>query len=132
MMFEATGRLRYDIHPKVGHKLIVEVDPAIGPYYRSLVPKYIPIKPQLYPSHISVVRHEIPPNLEFWGKYEGEVIPFCYDNYIHNGKVYYWLNAFSKRLEEIRLELGLPVDSPYTRPPDGLAKTFHITIGNLK
>lgn len=131
-MFETQGRLRYSIHPEVGYKLIVEVDPAISHYYRSLVPKYVYLKPQMYPAHISVVRKETPPKIEFWGKYEGEFVTFSYDNYIQNGKVYYWLNAFSKRLEEIREELGLPVDSPYTRPPDGLAKTFHITIGNLK
>jgi hypothetical protein len=42
------------------------------------------------------------------------------------------LNVFSVRLEEIRAELGLPVDAPFHQPPVGFKKTFHITIGNLK
>ena len=126
-LYQSQGTLRY-----IDNKLIVEVDQGISDFYRALIPKWIRTNKQLYPAHISVVRKEIPPNMKVWGKYEGNEIPFSYSNVIHNGEIYFWLNAWSNQLEQIRLELGLPVDSLYTRPPDGLNKTFHITIGNLK
>lgn len=132
MLHKSKGPLRYSLTENAGYKLIVEVDPGISSLYRALVPKYIELNPQRYAPHISVVRREVPPNLEAWGKYEGELVDFEYTSHIYNGKVYWWLNAFSERLEAIRVELGLPVSSEYTRPPDGYMKCFHITIGNQK
>lgn len=133
MLYQSTGILRYMIDNS-GRKLILRVDQDLVNYYRSLMPKYIRTQPQAFPAHISVVRKEyiIHNKMPLWGKYEGEEVQFSYDNHIHNGTVYYWLNAWCNRLEEIRVELGLPVSSLYTRPPDGFDKTFHITIGNLK
>jgi hypothetical protein len=126
-MYSSIGTLKYH-----DEKLIVEVDQQLGKYYFNLVPKWFKIHPQKYPPHISVVRKEIPPNKQHWKKYDGEAIEFLYDTFIHNDEAYFWLNAFCTRLEEIRLELGLPVSSPYTRPPSGFHKCFHITIGNTK
>lgn len=137
-LFQSRGVLEYHAnlsvkdHRFLDGKLIVVVDPNISLYYRSLVPKWMPLNPQKYPPHISVVRREVPPNMAAWGKYQKETIDFTYSNEICNGKVYYWLNAFSKRLEEIRTELGLSISSEYTRPPDSWTKCFHITIGNCK
>lgn len=131
LLYKSAGPLRYETG-NAGVKLIVEVDPGIVSLYRALIPKYHKTNPQMYKPHISVVRKEVPPNMEHWGKYEGEIIEFEYSPHVHHGQVYWWLNCWSKRLEEIRQELGLPVDSPYTRPPDGMAKTFHCTIGNTK
>lgn len=133
ILHTSKGKLRYDITEDAGYKLIVEVDLGIVQFYRALIPPWYPkINPQKYRPHISVVRNEIPPNKEVWRKYEGDEVEFLYSNIVHSGTVYWWLNCFSVKLEEIRLELGLPVDSPYTRPPDGLKKTFHCTIGNIK
>jgi hypothetical protein len=126
MLFKSQGKLHYE-----GSKLIVEVNPEITTYYRALVPKYINLNPQKYAAHISVVRKE-PVDSPHWGKYEGEMVTFHYENIVHHGQVYYWLDAFSNRLEDIRVELGLSVSSEYTRPPDLFEKVFHITIGNLK
>jgi hypothetical protein len=131
MLYQSKGILRYSI-VDIGYKLIVEVDQGISDFYRRLIPKARYVKPQMYSAHISVVRRETPPNLEFWGKYDGEEIEFWYDTDIKWGKVYYWLNTFSERLEFIRTELGLPVSSEYTRPPEGFIKCFHCTIGNTK
>ena len=131
MLYKANGILRYSV-VDVGYKLIVEVDQGLADYYRALIPKYKEVNRQRYGAHISVVRKEVPPNLEKWGEYEGEEIEFWYDNTIHNGQVYWWLNCFSKRLEEVRTELGLPVSSLYTRPPDSFVKCFHLTLGNVK
>jgi hypothetical protein len=130
-LYQSSGPLRY-FTGEFGYKLIVEVDPQIVAYYRSLIPKWVKTNPQMYPPHISVVRKEVPPRLEYWGKHGGEEVPFLYSNIVHAGTVYYWLNAFSNRLEEIRLELGLEVSSPYTLPPEGFDKCFHVTIGNCK
>lgn len=129
-MFESQGKLRYSIGTY--HKLIVEIDSEIVRYYRSLMPKYILTNSQMYRPHISVVRHEIIPNLDIWGKYEGEEIVFYYDGIVHSGTVYYWLNCFCGRLEEIRVELGLPVHSRYTTPPERFKHCFHCSIGNSK
>lgn len=126
-LFNSTGTLHYE-----DKKLIVEVDKELAAYYRSLVPKYIKLNPQKYAPHISVVRNEVPVNKEHWDKYEGEQVEFAYENYVYNGTIYYWLNAFCVRLEDIRMELGLPVSSEYTRPPDGFLKCFHLTLGNTK
>lgn len=131
-MFNSVGILRYSRLDNGDYKLIVEVDTEIVRYYRYLTPKWVVSNPQAYPAHISVVRKEEPVFLENWAKYDGHLVEFQYSSTVHSGTVYHWLNAFSTRLEEIRLELGLPVSSPYTRPPDNFSKCFHITIGNRK
>ena len=130
-LFKSSGILRYHNEPVL--KLVLDIDQEISEYYRSLIPKWFekPSK-QMYMAHISVIRNETPVKMENWGKYEGKEIEFCYSNVIQFGEVYCWLNCFSTELEKIRLELGLKVDSPYTKPPDGLEKTFHTTIGNFK
>jgi len=126
-LHESHGILHYG-----DRKLIVSVDPQLALFYRSLIPKYKNVAGQRYAPHISVVRNEVPPNMNLWGKYEGERILFLYDPIIQNDTLYYWLNVFSVRLEVIRVELGLPVTSPYTKPPDGFLKCFHTTLGNCK
>lgn len=126
-LFRSFGKLHYG-----DDKLIVATDPELYRYYFSLTPKYERLNPQRYAAHISVVRNEVPPKMEFWGKYKDEEIEFLYDPFVFNGTVYYWINTFSSRLEEIRVELGLPVSSEFTRPPGGFFKCFHMTIGNTK
>jgi hypothetical protein len=126
-LFTSTGTLRYG-----NTNLVLDVDQGIVDFYRAMLPKSIRTNRQMYNAHISVVRKEVPPNMELWGKYAGEQIEFKYSNVIRNGNLYYWLDVWCERLEQIRLELGLPCDSPYTRPPDGFSKTFHVTIGNIK
>jgi hypothetical protein len=127
-MHTSTGILRYSENP---YKLIVEVDPEIVRYYRALVPKWISLNRQKHAAHISVVRKEIPVNLQFWRKYEGQKIDFMYDGVVCWGKVYYWLCAYSDAITNVRLELGLTPTTVLSRPPDG-KECFHITIGNLK
>lgn len=127
-MFSSTGLLIYSENP---YKLIVEVDDEIGRYYRSFIPKHIGVQRPLYSSHISTVRNETPLNLEVWRKYHQKEIAFDYEAIVYYDELYYWLNAYSKTLEDIRIELGLPCTSEFTRSPDGRHR-FHITIGNLK
>jgi len=127
-LFSSNGTLVYSEMP---YKLILKVDDEIGKYYRALIPKWIAIQKPLYSSHISTIRKESPPNLISWGKYQDQIVTFQYDPYIYNDELYYWLNAFSPVLEEIRLELGLPTTSQYTRSPDGRHR-FHLTVANTK
>jgi hypothetical protein len=133
-LYWSKGRLRYGKDNNGIPKLTLEIDSGIVDLYLALIPKWVgtPAR-QKYPPHISVVRKEPDlPNPEKWGLHEGKEIAFAYSPVVRKGTVYWWLNAFSKELEEVRLELGLPVSSPYTRPPEGYDKCFHITIGNSK
>lgn len=131
-LFGSTGCLRYSLTNSGGYSLKVMVDQQIADYYFSLIPKCIYRNRQMYPAHISTVRNEVPPYLNVWGKHEGKEVEFFYSNEIEHGTVYWWLNVFSKQLEEIRLELGLNVLSLYTKPPEGWNKTFHLTLANCK
>jgi hypothetical protein len=130
-LFAGTGVLRYSRPPEYGFRLVMECDQAIADYYRALIPKYKKPAPQRYGAHVSVVRKEIP-DLAAWGRYEGEPIEYIYTGTVYFGRVYCWLNVFCTRLEEVRRELGLPVASEYTLPPEGFTKCFHMTIGNFK
>lgn len=109
----------------------MSVDNNLGKYYRWFIPKALSVKEPMYPSHISVVRNEVLPNYEKWGKYQGLKVAFLYEPYIYNDETYYWLNAYSPVLEQVREELGLPMVSDITMSPDKKHK-FHITIGNVK
>ncbi len=121
--------MRYFENP---YKAVVFVDEGIYHYYRALIPHtQKPQNGQRHPPHISVVRKQIPTNLAAWGKYEGQPISFQYENIIRFGSVYCWLNVYSKELEDILVELGIPPHNPITAPPDG-RRCFHITIGNNK
>ena len=131
MLHKGVGVFRYS-RPDGGYKLVVETDQVITDYYRALLPKWIKPNPQRYGMHISVVRRETPINLEAWGKYEGQEVEFLYTHEVFFGAVYCWLNVFCNRLEEVRIKLGLPVSSEYTKPPNGFIKCFHSTIGNFK
>ena len=126
-LIESKGTLHYE-----DRKLVCMVDPQLARFYKSLIPKYYNVAGQRYPPHISVVRKEVPPLMHLWGAREGQRVSFLYDPDIQNDAVYWWLNVFSSQLEAIRTELGLPLSSPYTRPPSGFLKCFHTTLGNQK
>lgn len=128
-LFQSTGTLKYSEH---GLNLRVEVDPEIVRYYRAFLPKSFKCNHQAYAPHISVVRKELPLNMAAWRKYDNEPVVFEYANIVYSGEIYVWLNAYCRRLEDIREELGLPRTSEITRPPSGWDWTFHITIGNTK
>lgn len=127
-MFKSVGKLEYYKDP---YKLIVSVDPEISNFYQSLIPKYIIFNKQMYAPHISVIRNEIVPNIDLWGKYDGQDFEFEYEGYIYSSPNYLWLNVYSEELESIRLELGLTKTSEITRSADGRHK-FHMSLGNFK
>lgn len=127
-MFKASGPLRYG----PGIRMIVEVEQGIADYYRKMIPKYYYVQPQMYNAHITVVRtaKETPQNMSVWGKYEGEIIPFTYENEILTNGIYWYLNVQSNRIGYIREELGLPRFRFGDLGSD--KKCYHITIGNVK
>lgn len=130
--FEGTGVVQYfDGDNGKPHKAWVLIDPDIGSYYRSLIPAWIRTNGQRYPSHISFVRKIKPANLEVWGKHEGKVVSFKYENYLYNDERYWWLNVESPDIERIREELGMPAVGPTTWSPDRRHK-FHTTVANMK
>ena len=133
-MIKSIGTLRYDRPDGYGWRLVLEIDPGIAQFYRSLIPKWYTAHSQAAKPHITIVRVAKPPKIEAWGKYEGEKIEFYYDPYIHQGGFYWWLNCYSKRLEEIANELGLVfIDHPgFAKPMKGYKKVWHTTLANQK
>lgn len=126
----STGILHYSDGSE-GPRLVVEVDPGIVDFARSLVPPSVKLNRQRYDPHITVVRKEDIPNLAEWGRYDGESLLFRYDSRVQAGHTYWWLRAWSDELVEVRRSLGLPDLSWGCRPPDN-EDCFHITIGNTK
>lgn len=127
-MFTTTGILQYG----PGLRAVVWADQGIADLYRSLIPKYYYAAPQMYPAHITVVRlkKESAKNMDVWSKYEGEVIPFQYENEIRFDGTYFYLNVQSDRIGDIREELGLPRFRFGDLGADNCC--YHITIGNVK
>jgi len=126
-IYDATGVLKYS-----DRSLSLNLRQDIVEYYRNFIPKWIDVNRQRFPAHISVVRNEPNFNKNMWRKHEGRRVQIQYDSHIHNGQVYYWLDAFSVVLEDIRKELDLPIKSPYNKPPAGYGMYFHITLANMK
>lgn len=133
MVFTSTGILRYS-SDKLGFRLVAEASPGIAAFYRALVPKSLSIQKPRWPAHCTVVRigKEEPKDFTAWGRYEGEIVTFNYDPYVHVDEMYYWLNVWCDRFVEIRTELGMRPKSRWTLPPSGSHQCFHMTIGNKK
>jgi hypothetical protein len=88
----------------------------------------------MYPPHITVVRKgKESPNTINFEKFDKRLIKYFYSPVIHEGDVYFWLNAYSSDIEEIREELGL-TNGPWNDiiAPLPFKKTLHITLGNKK
>lgn len=116
----------------------MEVDQGLADYYRAMIPKSVDQNKPRWPAHVTVVRceKEEPVNKDMWLKHNGAAVDFWYDGTVHHGTMYYWLNIYCTFLERVRTELGLPIHSVYTLPPEvteaGFKKTFHCTIANMK
>lgn len=123
-MFSSTGILHYG----PGIRIILNIDQGIVDYYRNLIPKYHGVQPQKHAGHVTVVRTNLeqPTNMAAWGKHQGETVSFEYNPEIQHDGTYWFLNAASQRIGEIREELGLPrfrfADRHY----------YHISLGNNK
>jgi hypothetical protein len=128
MRFKAQGKLEYG----PGIRAVVSVNEDIARYYRRLIPQYLNAKPQAHPAHLTVVRTaiEVPTNMEVWEKYYEEEVEFEYSNKIKFYYPYFFLDAWSLRIGDIREELGLSrfrIVHPF-----GYKNCYHITIANVK
>lgn len=130
VLYKSAGILNYS----GTNRLVLQIDRGIADFYRSLIPKYYPNNRPMHSAHVTVVRigKEEPVHREFWGRYEGEEVPFLYSPIVQLDNTYFWLDVFSVRLEEVKKELGLPVASRYAIPPPGFIKTWHMTLANQK
>jgi hypothetical protein len=124
---ESIGTLRYSEGTQ-GPRCVLEVDPEIARYVRSMIPKYHHVKQPMYAPHITVIRHE-KPSRETWAAHDNSQIMFWYNPLVFNDEIYWWLNVRCPRLSEIRTGLGL---SPTRFTPQDSAGGFHMTIGNTK
>jgi hypothetical protein len=113
------------------YRLVLNVCQDLSDFYRKQVPKHIAISQQKYRAHISVIRNEVPANLDIWEKYAGHEVEFQYEPFPMNDERYWWITCWSTRLEEIRVELGLPVAVRPSHSPYG-SNRFHFTFGNTK
>lgn len=125
--YEGKGRLIYGPSAKGVCDptwVILECDREIVEYYTwFLRKKGVKLEFPMWGSHVSVIRGEIKnlEDYEQWGEQAEEVISFQYGDLVTNG-THWWLEAQSKELEHIRLNLQLP-----SRPSSG----FHLTIGKI-
>ena len=132
MRHNTVGVMHYD-----QKRAVVWVDNDIAEYYRSLIPKAKYVQSQAQKAHITVIRAtsnkqiEVPTNLEAWGKYEGEKVSFEYEPQIKFDAPYYYLDAWSDRIGDIREELGLP-RFRHTDLGKAPFQSYHITLGNIK
>lgn len=102
---------------------VAYVDPEIGNYYYSLIPKYKPKQRQKYPAHITIVRLGAEQASNFH-KYDGLVVECQYLPIILECDLYYFLPAYSDTIGNIREDLGL---SRFR-----FGDSYHITVGNKK
>ena len=100
-------------------------------YHHSLIPKSFNAHLPRHEPHITVVRPEKDHirSPRFLEGYQGEHVEISYSTEIQKSGIYFWLPAYSVRLEEIRIELGLiVVNNSDLTPPEGFLKPFHITV----
>ena len=129
---KSEGVFSYSVSESTGHKLELICDQGIADFYFALIPRWLYACRQKHRCHVSVVRKEkavVKP--ENWGRHEGEKYAFFYDSDVKTDGVYFWLNVYSKALEDVRLGLGLGLWCKRNLV-DGFRHTFHMTIGNLK
>jgi hypothetical protein len=127
-VFTSKGKLHYEDEE---YRLVLKLDQDIADYYLRLIPATRRAYRQGWRAHITVVRPGIDEvgKIRYWGDYQNEEVEFIYSPNLEMGRGFYWFNAWSKRLEEIRSELGLYNVSKYPLIPDGYKKTFHCTVG---
>jgi hypothetical protein len=128
-MHTSTGIFEYDAG--MGHKHydpwwgLLYCDEGITQYYAWLMRRHgietYSNDLGLWGAHISVLKGEIPPKPELWGKYQDYEVQFHYSHIVRseNGK-HAWVDVYSEELSAIREELGFPF-KPW----------FHLTIGRL-
>lgn len=127
--FNSVGVLHYEnIRDIVSLRLLVSQD--LMRYYHHMIPRSEWVRLPGYRAHLTVVRKRYPEHPELWGKHEGRHIPFIYTNKIDCNHAYCWIDAYSRTLEEILDELGLPgYGKQYVTSKGVYNRRFHVTVG---
>lgn len=106
--------------------IVAWLERDLAEYYRSLIPKYYNVQGTRYKPHLTIVRLDLEtPDKKLWYNHNSEIILIHYVPEIKTDGLYWWLDAYSKDVEKIRKEVGLP------KYRDGFDR-YHITIGNNK
>ena len=123
-MFRTRGIIKLG----AGLNIRAVVDPEIGEYYRALIPPYKRVCVPMYQPHLTVLRRfkEFPVKLDKWFDFQDTEVIIQYSPVVRESRLYYWLDAWSDDVADIRHELGLPT----YRLND--FSSYHITIGNKK
>lgn len=134
-MFVAKARLDY-------HSIwcVAWLDPEIGHYYRSLIPKAKYAQRPMYDAHVTVISRYDQPNRHgrLWGKYQDKEVLVHYDGVVRPCGEYFGLDCWSKDIADLREELGLNRlmgahwDWPGLNKEHGNIDRYHITVANTK
>lgn len=140
-LLKGTGVLIYDPHrpgmkSKTDWWIVVNTDSEICRYYRWWVYRryMLELQQPSWGAHVSVLRggKPEPDKMHLWKKYQGEKIDFEYSyNVRHSGDttggdrpdVFWFVDVWSNRLNEIRDELGFTLEFA------GKPIKYHITVG---
>jgi hypothetical protein len=130
-MFTSIATIEYR-NDKSGPWVTAWMDQEILNYYFEFIPKSNRTLKPRWKAHATVVRPEDNPIIkDVWKKHDGERVELIYTNDIQTERGVWWINLWSKTMEEIRVEMNCSIVSRITRPPwPGYNKCFHCTIGN--
>ena len=107
--------------------LILECDREIGRYLRHLYTVSVhhtrQLQEPLWGTHVSVVRDEEPPHLEFWEEVAGDEVVLHYEPEIRIANGFAFAPVRCEPALDYRERLGLPRQPEYP---------LHLTIGNLR
>lgn len=123
MNFKCKGKLEY-----YTRWLILLVNDDIAKYYQRIIHlsnRRVVLQHPKHGAHITVIagKYEDVGNHPLWKKYQHQEVEFEYSIDIGTDECYFWLPVECRKIEEIRVELGL---SPKIPIP------WHLTVGNLK
>lgn len=133
MLPMTNGILKYDpprgnMKRKTEFWCVLNITNDFVKYYQDLIKreKFITLCEPAWGAHMSIIRGEkpTPDKMHLWKKYQNQKFDVTYDLDIKTAidkrqpGEFYYVDAFSEELMNIRAEIGLPV-----------YRTFHITIG---
>lgn len=126
------GILEYDpdrgaMKKKKDFWLVLQLPLSLVRYYQYFLKTdlHLDVKDPQWGAHVSIVRGENPPNIEYWKKYNGQKVKIKFYPYVEEIKdkkqpgSFYVIEFEDDFISEIRNELGLT--SKYFK--------YHITVG---
>jgi hypothetical protein len=107
--------------------LIVEADEELGRYLRHLFLlahwRTRRLQGPLWGTHVSVIRGDVPPQLQHWGDGDGDAIEFDLDLRAQETQGFVWCPVQCEAVLALRERLGLAREP---QPP------LHLTVGNCR